>query len=246
MQKSSAAASDLQAPPAPGAPAAPAAPVVVGATTGQGTTLAIPKTAQELDALRSQREEISNQLESATSRRSELARKLPSMDEAARPGIVNRIALLDRRILNLESQLDQTGQQLAAVSPAVLASTASPGAMFDRLDADAVTGITVTFTLFVLAPMAIAAARLMWKRAVAPAPRAPALGAETAQRLERIENAVDSIAIEVERVSEGQRFLTRLFTQSGKEPSPAALGVGEQRPAEPIPVGEGVGQGRMR
>ena len=34
------------------------------------------------------------------------------------------------------------------------------------------------------------------------------------ERLERIEQAVDSIAIEVERVSENQRFMTRLMTET--------------------------------
>jgi hypothetical protein len=33
------------------------------------------------------------------------------------------------------------------------------------------------------------------------------------ERLSRIEHAVDSIAIEVERVSEGQRFTTRLLSE---------------------------------
>jgi hypothetical protein len=33
------------------------------------------------------------------------------------------------------------------------------------------------------------------------------------QRLERIEQAVDSIAIEVERISEGQRFTTKLLSE---------------------------------
>lgn len=33
------------------------------------------------------------------------------------------------------------------------------------------------------------------------------------QRLERIENAVDAIAIEVERLAEGQRFATRLLSE---------------------------------
>jgi hypothetical protein len=37
-----------------------------------------------------------------------------------------------------------------------------------------------------------------------------ALPHDVSQRLARIEAAVDSIAIEVERVSEGQRFLTKL------------------------------------
>lgn len=35
-------------------------------------------------------------------------------------------------------------------------------------------------------------------------------------RLERIERAVEAIAIEVERVSEGQRFTTRLLSDSAR------------------------------
>jgi hypothetical protein len=42
---------------------------------------------------------------------------------------------------------------------------------------------------------------------------------------------MDAIAIEVERVSEGQRFVTRLLS----ERTPGALGVGQQ-PAEPVRV----------
>jgi hypothetical protein len=37
------------------------------------------------------------------------------------------------------------------------------------------------------------------------------------QRLERLEQAVESIAIEVERISEGQRFLTKLQTENRPE-----------------------------
>ncbi len=47
-----------------------------------------------------------------------------------------------------------------------------------------------------------------------PAP-APVISGEVTQRLERIEQAVDSIAIEVERISEAQRFTTKLLTQPG-------------------------------
>ncbi|HEU4995330.1 MAG TPA: hypothetical protein VFT29_10950 [Gemmatimonadaceae bacterium] len=35
----------------------------------------------------------------------------------------------------------------------------------------------------------------------------------TEARLERIEQAVDSIAIEIERISEGQRFTTKLLSE---------------------------------
>ena len=37
-------------------------------------------------------------------------------------------------------------------------------------------------------------------------------------RLERIEQAIDSIAVEVERISEGQRFTTKLLAERGGEP----------------------------
>ena len=40
--------------------------------------------------------------------------------------------------------------------------------------------------------------------------------AVTAARLERIEQAVDAIAIEIERISEGQRFTTRLLNEREK------------------------------
>lgn len=36
-------------------------------------------------------------------------------------------------------------------------------------------------------------------------------------RLERVENAVESIAIEVERVSEGQRFVTKILSERARE-----------------------------
>src|SRR5688572_19191882 len=36
---------------------------------------------------------------------------------------------------------------------------------------------------------------------------------EVMERLERMEHAIDSIAVEVERISEGQRFTTKLLSE---------------------------------
>ena len=36
------------------------------------------------------------------------------------------------------------------------------------------------------------------------------------ERMERIERAVEAIAVEVERVGEGQRFVTRLLAEGGR------------------------------
>jgi hypothetical protein len=37
------------------------------------------------------------------------------------------------------------------------------------------------------------------------------------ERLARVESAIDAIAIEMERVGEGQRFLTKVLTQRGEQ-----------------------------
>ena len=40
---------------------------------------------------------------------------------------------------------------------------------------------------------------------------------DTAARLERIEQAIDAMSIEVERIAEGQRFVTRLMSDRAPE-----------------------------
>ena len=50
-------------------------------------------------------------------------------------------------------------------------------------------------------------------------------------RMARLEQAVDAIAIEIERISEGQRFVTRVLTEG----SAPALSVG-QKVAEPVRI----------
>lgn len=53
------------------------------------------------------------------------------------------------------------------------------------------------------------------------------LSPELAARLDRMEQAMDAIAVEVERISEGQRFTTRLLSErTGNSP---ALGEGSGR-----------------
>ena len=56
-------------------------------------------------------------------------------------------------------------------------------------------------------PIARAIARKMDRVAVQPK-----IPLELQGRLERMEQAIDSIAVEVERISEGQRFTTKLLS----------------------------------
>lgn len=48
----------------------------------------------------------------------------------------------------------------------------------------------------------------------------PRIPPEVMHRLERIEQAMDAVAIEVERISEGQRFTTKLLWEGQTVPDP--------------------------
>ncbi len=50
-------------------------------------------------------------------------------------------------------------------------------------------------------------------------PLGPSVPADVAARLERMEQAIDSIAVEVERISEGQRFTTKLLSERAAVPA---------------------------
>ena len=202
----------------PDQPAAPSPPVI-RIEQGPGNaaqTLALPMTKAEIAAIRSRRSELSSQLISASNRREELAGQLRQATGADRAGLEQRIAVLDQRIVQLESDIAATGRLLTG-APAGLAAT-SEGSMFGGFESGEVLAGGIVFTIFVLAPLAVGASRMMWKRAAA-APVRSMLPPETVGRLERIEQAVESIAIEVERVSEGQRFVTKLMSEGKAVPA---------------------------
>ena len=78
-------------------------------------------------------------------------------------------------------------------------------------DPDLIVGLAFAFIFAVLMPMSIAMARRIWRGSK---PSAIAKSDDTlTPRLDRLEQAVDAIAIEVERISEGQRFMTKVLTE---------------------------------
>ena len=216
-------------PPTP--PALPGMPEIrTGGPGGDQITLRPPTTQREVNALRRRGELLSNQLQSVSGRRDELAQQLEDAEGTNRKGIEDRIAQLDARIMRIEGDIAENGRLLALAPAGMLTnpepstSVASPAPF--GLSPDQVTGISIVGTIFVLFPLALAMARNLWRRGSRQAPAPPS--AESTQRMERVEQAVDAIAIEVERISEGQRFVTRLLTEG----SAPAVSVG-QKAAEP-------------
>jgi hypothetical protein len=77
----------------------------------------------------------------------------------------------------------------------------------------------VLFAMIPVTAIGVPIARAYARRiATAPPERVPA---EVSDRLQRMEQAIDSIAIEVERISEGQRFTTKLLADRTAPPAVA-------------------------
>ena len=212
-----------------------ATPVLAGQVTSvaalQERVLAY---AQELAGLRAQRTIIQRQISR-------------SSDPAVR-------AALELRRVPLETQIAQTEMNLATARAELAArqgqTETQPPPVFPPgarrgFDPDLVLGLFFAFIFAVLMPMSIAMARRIWRsKPRDTVPRDDVI----LPRMDRLEQAVDAIAIEIERISEGQRFVTRVLAerpaspaQAPKEPAASegkpflALGAG---PAEPIRAAE--------
>jgi hypothetical protein len=68
-------------------------------------------------------------------------------------------------------------------------------------------------SFLLILPLALALARLIWRRGARPS--TPAIETD---RFSRLEQAVESIAFEVERIGESQRFTTKVLTDRQPEP----------------------------
>src|SRR5688572_30708028 len=177
----------------PQAPTPPTKPVVVIEGGPGSGTITIPMTSRDLAALKARREQLSDQLVSVDNRRSKLINQLNTLsatgDETAKKGLVDRLSLLDKRQLQLEADLAETGQQLAGVAAGLRAST-SAAPVFAGFSSGQALALSIVFTVCVLGPLAAGFARSLWKRSNKPAPPPPVFN-EAAQRLERLEGAVE-------------------------------------------------------
>jgi hypothetical protein len=82
---------------------------------------------------------------------------------------------------------------------------------------DIVVAFFTTIVIIALGVPLIRALGKRWERtAQLPAPPSP----EITARLERIEQAVDAVAIEVERIAEAQRFAVKLMAEQPKRALP--------------------------
>ena len=206
------------------APAAPPAPAPLQVTTAQ---LAGEEPAAIYRAAEAARSELRSQLGNLEDKRREMSSQLRngSIGGADRAGVEARITDIDKRISNMETQIataDLAVAKAAGIPGAVVEPPRSQGGQEQLPPEPFVLG--GLFIVVALLPISLAFARRIWRRgkdAVVAFPQ------ELADRLNRLDQSVDSIAVEVERIGEGQRFVTRVLADGGR-----SLGVGAAKPIE--------------
>jgi hypothetical protein len=202
--------------------------------TVRSTDAGVPSTPAEVRGVQAKIRQLNDELQTAAERRNSVASRLREADVEARAGYIERLSALDKRILTIENELTIAAQQLAAAPASALAvsTTSEPGDSGPSPEeiaarvVDDIIPIVAILSVFVFAPFAIAISRFIWKRSMPRERTAPAVDVGTQQRLDQLQQCVDTIAIEVERISENQRFVTRLLSER-------SVGAGA---AEPIPA----------
>lgn len=229
LQRSSA---DAQAPatatPAPGQPVATTAPEAPPA----------PISVEQAEFLRARRTALSTQLESTQERRDEVAEKLRDSETQAseRPGLESRLRVLDERLVQLEKDIAQNSQQLAN-APAGAGrnregSTVPAGR--DRPARGVNMNLVSVLGFVLLLPVVV-----QWARRTFGPDRNPHLDrqrladqAAMNDRMLRLESAIEAVSIEVERIGEGQRFLTAAMA----DPIAARVQANGASQADPLTV----------
>ena len=211
-------------PPTP--PAAPAAPVIAGGARSAPSASAI------YDGLRAQRRVLNDQLSDLQNARNTVASQLEDLDagDVQRAPLEGRLKEIDARISNVDGQIAVNSSQLAQAAAVPGAVVETPPPMIVRTGPpDEAWVLGGMFIVFVMLPIAVAFARRIWRRSAAVVTSLPR---EIGERLGRLEQAVEATALEVERIGEGQRFLTRLFTEGeGARAIGAAASSPERAPA---------------
>lgn len=213
------------------APQPPQSPQIVRVTAAQTEVQAIT-TAEQVQAAHLRLDRLRSELQDAAERRISVTSRLRTVDNDARDGYLQRLGVLDERIITIEREITQVNLALSTAPPEALVGASQMNRSDPDVEAfkevmDEIVPIIAILSIFVFMPIAVAIARLIWRRATNAPRHAPVADHGTQQKLDHLQQAVDTIAIEVERISEGQRFVTKLM-------SDRSLGSGA---AEPVRVG---------
>lgn len=199
----------LQNTPAPAAPApTPPTQTTAGSATQAPAAVVTADPAVVYRGVREKREVLFNQKNRLEEERREIAQKLREgpVGDVDRTGLEQRLAAVDQRIAQVSINIAEADAEvaLAAAVPGALVEVVDPGEQEAEMFA-----MGLFFTGLMLFPIMIAWARRLWKRAAI----VPVVSQELSDRVGGIERNLDAVALEIERIGEGQRFVTQLMAE---------------------------------
>lgn len=210
---------EMQAAATPAPPATPAAQAAQAAPAAAGqapATTNIDLSKFTLRQLQRMLQELRSQRSDFAQRRSTTGDIYEQASGANREGIGERLRVLDATIISYEGEMSRVGREIAARGGGQEVETPAGSIPGNYMSEDDAAGMAFGFSFMTLILAVFFTRRFMRRKYAGATPlgrQQPNMIASN-ERLERIEQAVDSIAIEVERVSENQRFMTRLMTET--------------------------------
>lgn len=205
------------------APQPPAPPGVPQVTVGQNGTVTVntgtSSPAENLRAARAYREELQDQRETVRSQRSTIASatREDNRNSVDIAGLEARLKAYDERLLNLEKQISIADERVAQASGVPGAVQPDPPPVPRPVDWEEVFAGGALLSFALLFPFAIAYSRRIWRRS---AKMQVTLPPDVATRMQAMEEAIESVAVEVERIGEGQRFMTQALGAGSAEAVP--------------------------
>jgi hypothetical protein len=208
---------------------APPAPPAPSRVLFEGKPLTNPN--EVYSALVNQRKVLGEQMEKLQDDRRDIARRLSGEGEERAVDGADKLGL-EKRLTSIDQRIEALDKQIAGADAQVASAAAVPGAVVEPPpykregppeEFFVLGGIFMFVAIF---PLSIAYARRIWRRGASVV---AALPADIVERFSQLDQAVESIAVEVERIGEGQRFITRVLSEQGGR---GALGEGAARPVE--------------
>lgn len=197
----------------------------------------VPRTAAELNALRARRAELREQLESTTDWRGRLVQERHNADATNNVAVVReldgRIKELGERSTRMERALVQTDDAIAQAlangvtggSGSAVTVTVPPMPAIPTIPpirqinlGGGFSGRDVSVFLFGEALAFVLLGVVMWRMAFRRGARS--VQVSPGRDATQLQQSLDAIAVEVERISENQRFVTKMLNEKGDK-SPA-------------------------
>ena len=185
---------------------------------------ATPGASAIYEGFKAQRNELTNQLDQLEKTRRNITNQIEETASGSpeRKGLEDRLGDVDAHQKARSDAGNRRSSPRQRSSEAVVEQPPPPQ-IGPPEEVYVLTGIFMFVALF---PLSIAFARRIWRRSAVAVTTLPR---ELVDRLLRLEQSVEATSLEVERIGEGQRFLTKLFTEGE---GARMIGTGAARPME--------------